>query len=128
VLNLRHKPVTWVRTARRWAAGELTHVPVHDLDDVLLVVNELVSNAFEHGGGAVELRLDRLPSPSRISIEVDDTNLLAPTLGSSRFGPEHHRGRGLVLVSRLATEWGVTSCADGVGKTVWACFALLARR
>jgi anti-sigma regulatory factor (Ser/Thr protein kinase) len=124
VLDLLHTSSAWVGTARHWAADRLADVPVHDLDDILLVINELVSNAYEHGGGAVQLRLDRLPFPSRITIEVDDMSLLTPTPGSSRLGPEHHRGRGLVLVSRLATEWGVRSYSEAGGKTVWACCTL----
>jgi hypothetical protein len=59
-------------------------------------------------------------APCWIEIEVDDFNARPPALGRSRFGPEAHRGRGLVLVDRLSTAWGTRQYGDGTGKTVWA--------
>ncbi|ACU35869.1 ATP-binding protein [Actinosynnema pretiosum subsp. pretiosum] len=78
--------------------------------DLLMVVNALVENALEHAEGPRELRLCRSP----VRVEVDDASpQLLPVLG--RPGRRH---RGLLLVNRLASRWGVLPSA-GV-KTVWA--------
>ncbi|HEX7303836.1 ATP-binding protein [Lentzea sp.] len=87
-----------------------------DVEDVLLVVSELVSNAFDHGLGPRRLRLDVGLHPCVVRCEVDDTGPGLPVLGRSRIG--EFRGRGIVLVDRLAAAWGVAH-GDG-GKTVWA--------
>jgi two-component sensor histidine kinase len=101
---------------RRWAKAELADLPRAVVSDILLVVTELVTNAYEHGGGPRRVRLTRHEEPLLVTVEVDDTSAGAPTVG-----PEHHRGRGLVLVAKLAADWGVTPHAGG--KTVWARFS-----
>ena len=87
-----------------------------ELDDILLVVNELVSNAFDHGRSPRRMRLRRSTEPCFVRVEVDDTSPGPPTLGSSRLGA--NRGLGMVIVNRLAKDWGVTHSLNG--KTVWA--------
>lgn len=105
---------------RRWAGralDELADPTREELQDVLLVVNELTANAYEHGRSPVRLRLSRLGDvPCLIRIEVDDSSPLPPLLGRSTL--RGTRGRGMVLVDELAKDWGVLR-VDG-GKTVWA--------
>lgn len=82
--------------------------------EVLLVVNELVTNAIVHAAGTVTLALDLQDQTVRIVV-ADDSAILpterAPDLGSTG-------GRGLILVASMSLEWGVIE--QGGGKTVWA--------
>lgn len=103
-------------TVRRWAADALADLSDEALGDVLLVVTELVTNAYDHGAFAREIRLLRIPEPCAVRIEVNDSSPEQPVLGQSRIG--RHRGRGLKIVDRLSNEWGVIP--NVVGKTVWA--------
>lgn len=94
----------------------LPEVTCDELEDVLLVVNELVSNAYDHGRSPRRLRLHHSSEPCFVRAEVDDASPELPTPGRSRFGAG--RGRGMVLVDRLAKDWDVTPGTSG--KTVWA--------
>ncbi|MEU7045416.1 ATP-binding protein [Streptomyces varsoviensis] len=95
------------------------HVPEagrEHLDDVLLVVSELVTNAVRYGtepGDSLLVVLDA--GPGRVRIEVHDTRRRKP-----RRRPEsaaRQRGHGLFIVDALA-EWGVGE--RPMGKIVWA--------
>ncbi|MCE6995513.1 ATP-binding protein [Saccharothrix sp. S26] len=101
---------------RRWTAEALTDLTDDELDDCLLVVTELVSNAYDHGLPPCRLRLFRSLDPCFVRIEVDDASPDRPVLGHSRISDL--RGRGIMIVDRLCKDWGVTSHADH--KTVWA--------
>ncbi|KAB2339436.1 ATP-binding protein [Actinomadura rudentiformis] len=92
------------------------HVTAPDLDDIVLMVDELITNAIVHGTGPVRLRLhlDGL----RIVGEITDGNPTAPGDPSSPpLLDWSEQGRGLLLVSALATEFG--SRPESRGKTVW---------
>jgi two-component sensor histidine kinase len=84
-------------------------------EDLLLVVTELVANAYEHGTAPRSLRLRR-DDNSEVVVEVDDATPNPPVLGRSRL--DGNRGRGLTIVSALAERWGVRALR--AGKTVWA--------
>lgn len=82
-----------------------------------LVVSELVDNAVRHARTAAALTLERGHRGLRIAVR--------DTASAEGFGPlplypvEGRRvGRGLELVARLTTAWGVEP--HPVGKTVWA--------
>ncbi|MEU5690816.1 ATP-binding protein [Actinosynnema sp. NPDC020468] len=100
-------------TIRGWVRGLLDDLHADDLDDCLLVVTELVSNAFDHADKPRHLRVRR---GTLVRIEVDDSTHDELIIGHSRLG--EHRGRGLVLVDNLALAWGVDHSPHG--KTVWA--------
>ncbi|BBH71577.1 hypothetical protein ACTI_82620 [Actinoplanes sp. OR16] len=101
-------------TARRFTsdileAWELTPL----LDDALLLLGELITNAIQHtvGDVVVELRRDK-----SLRVAVSDPSERPP---APRFaGPESEDGRGLLIVERLACGWGTETLATG-GKTVW---------
>ena len=86
------------------------------LDTVLLCVSELVSNAVEHGGPPVVLRVGGVPDA--ILLEVLDGGGGSPE--RQDLGPESPRGRGLLLVEGLASRWGVDQ--DRYTTRVWATF------
>jgi len=88
------------------------------LDDALLLVTELVTNAVVHAGTEVELHVEI--GAGRARIEVVDRG--AGALPALRGDPEAARegGRGIFLLDALAQEWGTRHFAGG--KSVW--FAL----
>ncbi|MFE6764340.1 ATP-binding protein [Streptomyces sp. NPDC057689] len=109
--------------ARRHVRAVLTHddPPVADepLDDVLVVVSELVTNAYRYGtkpGDSMTVVV--LTTPERVRIEVHDTIRRRPTFrkgGNTRGGD---RGRGLHIVDALSVRWDVDDRPNG--KAVWA--------
>lgn len=112
-LDERYRPLALVR---RWVGDVLSGLTEDDLDDCVLVVNELVSNAFDHGSGPRRVRLRRFPERCVVRVEVDDASPDQLVVGRSRVADE--RGRGLVIVDRLSKAWAVDLRVDG--KTVWA--------
>jgi anti-sigma regulatory factor (Ser/Thr protein kinase) len=93
--------------ARRWA------VPPDEVDALLLVVNELVSNVIDHARTRchVTLRLTR----STVRVLVSDRSSATPVLRPRDAGAV--RGRGMQIIAALASQWGWTRHATG--KTVW---------
>ena len=90
-------------------------VAAEALDDAVLMVSELVTNALVHGQPAIFLGLRQ--STDRLSVAVDDfgtatVEMAAPVRGQVS-------GRGLIIVNALATRWGVSATETGPGKQVW---------
>jgi serine phosphatase RsbU (regulator of sigma subunit) len=79
-----------------------------------LVTSELVTNALLHGGGVADVTVS--PIGDGIRVEVGDRNRRGPLMVID--SSDAMTGRGLHLVGRLATRWGVF--ATEVGKVVWA--------
>lgn len=90
------------------------------LDDVRLCVGELAANAVQHAGPAAgEFRVRVVLDGSRLRVEVYDDGEGVPA--PKRATAEDCDGRGLLLVSRLADNWGVAS-RSGPDRAVWAEF------
>ncbi len=106
--------------ARRWTATALADLDEDHLQAVLLVGTELLTNAYEHGRSPYGLRLTRQRMPCQVRVEVQDRSSGQPVLGVSRLGDT--RGRGLIMVDKLAAHWGVDP-VEGGGKIVWAVVA-----
>jgi anti-sigma regulatory factor (Ser/Thr protein kinase) len=79
-------------------------LPADKLADVVLTVSELVTNAVLHGQGDIRLRLEQDPTEVRGEV-IDDGGGLEYQLQEE--GIDEVRGRGLLIVGRLAAEWGV---------------------
>jgi anti-sigma regulatory factor (Ser/Thr protein kinase) len=88
-----------------------------DEDAAVLVVSELVTNAVEHSGSGplgIDLSMELLDD--RLRIVVDDHDPHPPVMGAA--DPDGERGRGLLIVDRLAEQWGWEPVAED-GKRVW---------
>jgi anti-sigma regulatory factor (Ser/Thr protein kinase) len=124
---MANPPVTWslplpdridMATVRRWVRGCLAGNG--QIDDVVLVVVELVTNAYVHAGFPVGLTV--LVRPDTVQVEVTDPDATVPHVrrSESRLG-----GNGLVIVDKISSAWGTRLREQG--KTVWARLPLAAR-
>jgi GAF domain-containing protein/anti-sigma regulatory factor (Ser/Thr protein kinase) len=105
---VRHARRFTRRTLRAWGVTE-------DLDMVLLVVSELVTNALVHTDGPV--RLDITLLNHRLRIAVADSSARTPVKPTS-IGWEATGGRGILLVEAVSATWGALPVSGG--KQVWA--------
>lgn len=99
------------RNTRRLFA---THFANHPrLDDLLLCLSEVVTNAVLHAGPPIQVSGGVVDA--KIRVEVSDGSKAAPV----QRVPEHSSptGRGLNLLDKLASDWGVEITSSG--KTVW---------
>lgn len=101
-----------VGTARDLVGAELVGSPLRD--DAVLVTSELVANAVDHGEPPVELEIALEGAGLRIVV----TSLSADDPQTRVAGDHAPRGRGLAIVSSLATDWGWFRTDGRV--TVWA--------
>lgn len=97
-----------VEVARRVASAWMRHrcgMPTDQVDDLLLVVSELCTNAVLHGRHeSIDVR-GWMPSQDAVRLEVHDKSPSAvPT--PQRVAPESESGRGLFLVDLLIEELG----------------------
>ena len=83
------------------------------VDDLLVAVSELVTNAVLHAGSEIRLRVRTLPSWVRVEV-FDGSPHLPRTIGAEGVCAT---GRGLRLVAELVDRWGAES--KGQGKVVW---------
>lgn len=96
--------------ARAWSAGG----PGWDVEDVVMVANELVTNALEHARSRAVLRLTL--DGDVLEVAVRDSSPRPPDLRPHDVRAA--RGRGLQVVQALSDGWGWTPHDDG--KVVWA--------
>lgn len=90
--------------------------PPDVIESIVLCVSELVTNAIDHAVPPFQLTVMR--APQRVRIEVADASVRLPVLRTADAGSE--RGRGIFILERVATSWGVVPTR--AGKTVWAEF------
>lgn len=123
-----------VRWARRHADDVLTKWGLANdvVDDVLLIVSELATNAVRHAGGGAapfdpangqrkvgccDLTILRFPDCLYVSF-YDEAHGRQPVL---RNGPiDAESGRGIALIHQLSGgQWGCTPSTNKPGKIVW---------
>lgn len=92
------------------------------VNDVVLVVSELVTNAVEAGATSIELGIDI--AQHQITVSVGDDTGGWPML--TRPGRYATHGRGLAIIAAMAENWEVQRTGDG--KKVTATFATHSRR
>ncbi|MFD8544057.1 SpoIIE family protein phosphatase [Streptomyces sp. NPDC059649] len=102
------------------------------VDEAVLLVSELVTNAVVHAGTTIELRCrldpaaepepgaepdpDDVPVPA-VVIEVSDRHPTQPIRARDETARNDSGGHGLQLISAVAESWGITYRRDL--KTVW---------
>ncbi|WP_327321642.1 ATP-binding protein [Streptomyces sp. NBC_01210] len=84
------------------------------VEDVLLLVSEVVTNACLHAGGPTELVL--IHDGERLRIEVADASPESPRRRPPQDASQPG-GHGLIVLERLARSWGWAPRGDG--KVVW---------
>ncbi|MGW5211677.1 ATP-binding protein [Streptomyces sp. NPDC004051] len=88
-----------------------------------LITAELCANAVRHGrvpGRDFHVRLTTEADGGRLRLEVSDTRAERRPAVTAPADPDAESGRGLLLVTALADDWGVTDRCSRPGKTVWA--------
>lgn len=96
--------------ARSWFAA----APGWDVDDVVMVVNELLTNALEHARSDAVLRMTLVRDTLEVTVRDCSTDPPRP----QPFSPSTSRGRGLQMIDALFDQWGWVPHDDG--KVVWA--------
>ncbi len=94
----------FVETHLRPALGDAELV-----EDVVLVVSELVTNAVQAGATGVDLALE--VTPRRVVLVVEDDAEGWPTMAAA--GSDAVEGRGLGIVDQVADVWHVSARAPG---------------
>lgn len=97
-------------TLEAWGVAEDT------IDNAILCLSELVTNALIHTAGGCELRVVLDRGVLTTSVRDGGTGVVAD-VGSVSEDPLAVHGRGLQVVDALSTRWG--SELDAVGMTVW---------
>ncbi|MEU6119649.1 ATP-binding protein [Streptomyces sp. NPDC047117] len=111
------------RWARRLTSGFLGHPAMPDgvsgrVDEAVLIVSELVTNAVRHGNSRCRLRLSA--ASSGVTIEVHDDDPHTPAV--KPLTEDAVGGRGMAIVGLLARQFDITADRGG-GKTVRAVLA-----
>ncbi len=135
-LPAAHSAARMARHLVRQFAGE-GGVPEDEVDKLLLIADELLTNAVDHGGGQAAMEEGDLARPVRmllsLSLRDDGWSLEVADEGAGDAGgverllqdggvpdPSDERGRGLFLVSRLCASLAVKSRGDGPGLKITA--------
>ncbi|MGW5747409.1 ATP-binding protein [Amycolatopsis sp. NPDC003861] len=86
-----------VTSARRWAEARLATLAEADRVDAVIVIGELLENAYVHATGPSQLRLHLAQDPCVVTVAVADAGHGEPRLRV----PGRAGGRGLLLVDEL---------------------------
>lgn len=107
-----------VAAARVWLTElcDGTSLPAKTVSDAALLVSELVTNALRHGHGDVVCHGSVDGTTEQICVAVADGSTTSPVLREA--DPHRVGGIGMLLVERIAQQWGASSYPGG--KVVWA--------
>jgi anti-sigma regulatory factor (Ser/Thr protein kinase) len=103
--------------ARAFVERQTSELPPDLVDDALLLVSELVTNAVRHG--RPDIRLEVSVSPPGIEVAVRDGGEDLPQMSSQPTPGTAESGRGLRIVDAVASAWGVIADSPPPGKVVW---------
>ncbi|MGH9306382.1 MAG: ATP-binding protein [Acidimicrobiales bacterium] len=118
ILRIEPRPQS-AGEARRFVASRLTNWGrAEDLDAVVLLTSEVVTNVIVHAGPHTEgdevvVRLEG--GIGRLRVEVYDHAASLPVVSHENL--DGISGRGLILLDAIARTWGVESTDRG--KVVW---------
>ncbi|WP_055482711.1 ATP-binding protein [Sphaerimonospora mesophila] len=111
-----------VGIARAFVRDLLRVAECHQVDDALLLVSELVTNAVQHSDsglhrhGQVSVAVVDAGATIRVDVTDDGSSGAFPMVAEAA-DLDTERGRGLWLVDRLATRWGAHG--SPAGRVVW---------
>lgn len=109
-----------IAPTRRWATSVARDAGAspHAMRIVALLVTEAVANAVVHGpdDGDVDVEVEVVADDGVVRVSVADASDAMPVLRD--VPPTASGGRGVMLIDRLARDWGVVRHPRG-GKTVW---------
>lgn len=123
VLMLLPHALASVASARRVvvSAALQARMPRAAREDLALVVSELVTNALRHArplpDGHIELGYQYEAQHGSMRVHVRDGGAPTPPRARKAHAAETN-GRGLAIVARLASSWGVLT--GDASTTVWA--------
>ncbi|MFF0724651.1 ATP-binding protein [Streptomyces sp. NPDC004134] len=110
-----------VGRAREFVADCIEACTPEQADDIRVCTSELVTNALQHTPVGRRFLVRITCSDNVLRIEVHDASTDTPHLCAP--ADTDDRGRGLLLVSAFADDWGVAD-RTGPGKVVWAEFKI----
>jgi anti-sigma regulatory factor (Ser/Thr protein kinase) len=90
-------------------------VPTPVVDDALLVISELVTNAVRHAGTASTLELELGQTGRQLRVALTDGSTAKPR--ARRAGTAAEDGRGMAILAALSDRWGIEP--HQAGKRVW---------
>ncbi len=104
-----------VTEARQFAAHHLSgSVTAQALEDVVLAISELATNAIKHAHSSFVLSLDLTEEMLRVEVtDADSRPVVVPSAVALA-----DTGRGLRIVQALADQWGIDASSPG-SKRVW---------
>lgn len=134
-----HSAVRQARNVVR-SFSRMCGLPDREVETLMLVASELLSNAVDHGGGGSAMDEDALQGDVRMclrlefvgaswSLEVDDQGEGDPAEVQELLAPdgfpdlEDERGRGFFLMAQMVDSMDVRRSADGRGLTITAAHA-----
>jgi anti-sigma regulatory factor (Ser/Thr protein kinase) len=105
------------RLARAFVTKQGQGLSQEAVDDARLLVSELVTNALRYGRPDITVAVEL--DPPLIEVSVHDEGAALPPANPPPVLPSAPTGRGLSLVDRVASSWGITPTEAPQGKAVW---------
>lgn len=104
--------------ARRYLRELGARMPEELLEDAVVLVSEVVTNAVRHGLPEIGFQIQVSDLPPTIRVRVVDRGEVV-ALRVSPAEPDQLGGRGLLVLEALASAWGTVSNDPPPGKAVW---------
>jgi anti-sigma regulatory factor (Ser/Thr protein kinase) len=105
------------RAGRRAVSAVLTGwgLPAYAIDDAVLIVSELVTNAVLHAREEASLELEIGYGEQWLRLSLADGSAVRPLARQAARGDES--GRGMAIINALSDRWGVEDHRGG--KRIW---------
>jgi len=97
------------RAARQSIQSLEGYVPLEMIQDLNLLVSELVTNSVKHGSLVHDQAIELDANPTARGIRIEVTNPGRADLTNSVETRPKESGWGLLLVTKIASRWGMTT-------------------